>query len=216
MARAGNSATGRLAKLRESEVTERQAQRDLAAKADAATAAVDHARGALVEAHATGEQAGIRRAEKAHDHARTAAETAGIKAEAADLRVRGAEDERQRFEKGSAEALIAELKPRAQAVVEQLDRSANELLEANTEWETLNQRVGQLLLMVNGASPTNDAPIQHRLAAAVREVRNVLRAGGETEPPLPHWRGAHAFRQSQQEAVAARQEKRDAAAVKGG
>ena len=178
------SKTQTLENLRQAEVKERTAGRDLGLKAQAARQAADAAREGLVEAHAAGTD--TKRAERDRAKAVVEAEDAAIRAEAATRRVERAAREREAFEIQNAQELIAELEPAARDVVERLERAARDFATADADWSTTAQRVAQLLAHVDGVSARTHQPSSHGLDDVAQQLRQALRGGTAIASPMPH------------------------------
>lgn len=182
------SRTEALEELRQAEVRERIAGRELGAKAQAARQAADAAREALVEAHATGTD--TKRAERDRAKAGAEAEDIAIRAEAATRRVERAAREREGFETQHAQQLIAELGPAAREAVEKLERAARDFDAADTDWSAIAQRVAQLLAHIDGSSARADQPSSHGLGDVAQQLRQALRGGTAIASPMPNSAGA--------------------------
>lgn len=185
---AKNNKTETLQSLVEAEAKERARARDLEASAEAAKAHVNQARAQLVEAHAAVDARAIRAAEKNQEAALKQAENASVQAEAALLRVERASRERHGYQTANARALIGDLEPQAQEIVERLQSAAGELVAADRAWGALATQVNGLLAHIPGASPISDAPDSHVLHETARDVKRAL-TGASVVSPLPHWRG---------------------------
>jgi hypothetical protein len=190
------SKTQALADLAQAEVGERQKQREAELAAARAREAADQARSALVDAHVT--EKGVGAAEKARERALKLADDATIQGEAAQRRLDRAGQERRRFEVVHARELIDELGPAAEQAVRKIEHGIRALVEGNGEWHVVAQRVSALLRELPGASP-RDAPSDHELGGAVRDLKQVLTGGLDVTSPLPHW--AHHDQQLADEAV---------------
>ncbi len=67
-----------------------------------------------------------------------------------------------------------------------------ERVAADAEWQSLNQRISDLVAADPAGSPREDMADAHRLSETARVLRKAMQDRLTVAPPLPHWRAANA------------------------
>lgn len=177
------TATARLAELRDHEQQAKAASAQAERAALLARNAAEQAEGEVVRAHAG--HGSLDAAEKALEQAEAHARTARLKAQGAALRHEETEAELRQYHGGAYSQLVAEAVPNADGPVQKMLEGVRLILEGDAAWRLQCQEMDGHLRAA-GHQPTANMRETHELAEVVRLL---TRFDGKLSPPLPHGQG---------------------------
>jgi hypothetical protein len=184
------SAHAQLDQLRQAAAAERVNGRELAARLEAAKAAVEDAGAAVTEAYAADDAKLAQRRRQEVDAA--AAEVLDLqhRVEAAGLRIGRAQAEADTYQAEHARELLDEREPEARTLAENLTRAGLELVRLHRAYRDLRMDIDSLVAAVPGATSRADGPEpSHPWEQALQNLWRVTQETPEVPPPLPRWAG---------------------------
>jgi hypothetical protein len=184
------SAHATLDQLRQQAAAERVSERDLAARLEAAKAAVDDAGAAVTEAYAAEDAKLAERCRNELDA--TAAEVLDLqhRFDAAGLRVQRAQAEADTYQAEHARDLLAEKEAEARELAENLSRAGREVVQLHRAYLAMRMDIDSLVAAVPGATSRADGPEpSHPWERQLNDLGRVIAETPEVPAPLPRWAG---------------------------
>ena len=189
-ARAKETAHAQLDRLRQQAAAERVNERELAARLEAATAAVDDAGAAVTEAYAAEDAKLAQRRRQEVDAAAADVLDLQHRFDAAGLRVQRAQAEADTFQAEHACELLEEREPEAREIAGELTRAGLEALRLHRAYRAMRSEIDSLVAAVPGATSRADGPEpSHPWEDQLQALARVIQENPEVPPPLPRWAG---------------------------
>ena len=207
MARNEKTTHARLDELRQAAAHHRVSARELEGELEAANQRVHDANDAVTQGYASEDKRAVTVARKEREAALSSARELKDRIAGVGLRIEGADRAVAQFQSEHAGELLRELEDGARETAAQLTRSTHETVRLHRAYLADRQAITEVVAQIApGAGAANGPPSSFPWEAVLKDLERAVRETSEAPAPLPRWLNREW--RMEQDAVAAREQKR--------